>query len=118
VKNSAILKKTRKLIEGRGRWAQDYSSYTEDGRICESFEKEAFSFCLAGAVEKVVGKHKTVETPMKALADTIVSQGYKAFKLASNLDIVVSYNDHKGRSKRQVLAVLDKTIKRLVKEKK
>lgn len=98
-----LLVKTKNILEKKG-WTQNACSRDKDGNARLSLYPKAYSYCLGGAITKA---------GCGILYNTIQDQ--LALTLKNNRFSIVGWNDAKGRTKKQVIALLDKTITRLSK---
>lgn len=94
------LLRARELLEHG--WCQGAYARDADGHICKEHDGAAMSFCLAGATYRAAtessAKFSTYNGACLWLAD------------AFNGDCISEYNDAHGRTKAEVLDVVDRAI--------
>lgn len=100
-----VLRKIRKLFTRRGSWCQGVShEYKWEGN--EFNYNHIVSYCLVGAIQHYMDSYETKENISSELAKTIG-------KPDGGFPVIVRWNDMPSRRKRDVLRLIDKTIKRL-----
>lgn len=98
------LTRVRRLIESgwtRGAWAR-----TESGSPCWEDNTNAVCWCLSGAVQKVFSGDESTQTRID-LTRALVRN------LPAGFWDIPAWNDEPGRTKEEVLALIDKTIEGL-----
>lgn len=98
------FKKIRKLLANKKRWTKGCCARDKQGNQVRINSPDAASYCLIGAICKVV-----------LLDEQITLLNFSKEKLGRS---ITGWNDAKHRTHKQVIAFLDKIITRLKKEKK
>src|SRR5712664_2445257 len=95
-----FLKDVKKLLSKKGAWARGYFAYDKNGKKVGPTSKEAISFCLLGAAARIDGQAKP--------------EGLNFLRgaLPPRFDeSIPEYNDHRGRTQKQILALIDRAIR-------
>jgi hypothetical protein len=99
-----LLEEAKRLLVDRG-WCQGAMAKDEFGVECDEDAPEACHFCLAGALVRArtnLGEG-SVQAAENAIADVLgLDKSY----------LYVNWNDRAGRTKEQVLSVMDLAIKK------
>ncbi len=106
MKIETVLKKVYKLLEKREKWIKHASAVTKAGYGTSPCSKNAYGFCLSGAVRRVVRDEITYNSNIQAC-------NFLAQILGTD---VVDYNDAPTTRHAGVLATLRKAIKLAEKE--
>ena len=116
----SILKEARALLAEKG-WTQETFARDADGNWCDPFENNASCFCVTGALERAslqcTEKFKRIEKEffMRSVCNDISkilihSESVKE-KIKEYGDLsLAEWNDMDGRTQKEVIEVLDKTI--------
>lgn len=98
MKTLDVLVAARKLLKGAGKWAKGGDAFGKSGQWVDPRGRHAVCFCANGAIQAVSKAWQEVTAARSAL---------QQFTSPDNL---VSWNDRKGRTKREVLALFGKAI--------
>lgn len=103
------LQAARDLLAGEGAWLQGtFAGIDGEGNAAVGWsDPKANCWCMLGAMGKVSANGVDTALTEKALEDTVTSSGHRYH---SNLRIVSAFNDAKGRTQEEILAVFDKAI--------
>lgn len=93
---SQVLSEAADLLEKPGAWTQKALSRDASGRLVHPFSAGACSFCMAGAIGRVVG------TGSVYCEETLPAMDF----VEGILDRIPSYNDHPRRTQGQIVATL------------
>lgn len=102
------LIKIRKIIENG--WVQRYTAMDRHGSRCNPADKDAVKFCIIGAVYKGTGSYTLSEDPFhrREMIATLLRHA-----LPKENDSLIVFNDANGRTKEDILALIDRTIEKL-----
>jgi hypothetical protein len=93
------------------KWTRDTLARTKNGDSVEETAYNAACFCVAGALRKsLVSKQQTIKDVIRS--EEIFGEALESLKDTCGYD-VVTFNDQIARDKRQVIRLINKTIKRL-----
>lgn len=99
-----ILTRARKLLSNRKRWCQGASARDKRGLPTLPLSDNAVSFCAYGAIQRAsdgdIGQ-----------CDIILDK--EACRISKKKGNIASYNDARGRTHAQILALFDSAIARL-----
>jgi hypothetical protein len=106
-KTKATLIRAKELLSKPGAWIQNYSSKDDQGNSVPFTNDTACKFCLSGAIERAVievnGGMSYLSTAQCRSAVENANDNIKARG-------IVSFNDTHGRSKKEIIEVLDTAI--------
>lgn len=91
-----VLDEAKQLIIEKG-WAQGYYAKDAEGRLVDTMDPEACSFCIAGAISRV--QRRSSHRTRTAVFDAVRA-------VTPNEDIA-AYNDAWGRTKEEVIDLFD-----------
>jgi hypothetical protein len=94
-----IFLDARALLEDKTRWTKHTTARDASGRPCGVFQKEAHSFCLAGAIMKAAGTENFWSELGIPFSRKAIARGYNG---------VGHFNDELGHE--EVLKLLDEVI--------
>lgn len=100
------LQAAKQLLIEKG-WTQHASARLEDGTKCAADDPHACCFCLGGAICRVAGEYMP-GTASKYIPAWRFISGF----VAGNTSYcgAINFNDEVGRTKEEVIALLDKAI--------
>jgi hypothetical protein len=109
-----VLLRARRLI--RKGWCKGHAAEDKDGnRLNRSCEPGVARVCLSSGIEKATrqlkGSYLVAEEAHRLVRKAIEASRNRKDFTHGDLDVVVRYNDHRKRRKRDILRVLDKAIK-------
>jgi len=104
------LKAIKKLLRSRRRWTQGLGARDRLGREVSAVSRSAVCWCLDGAAMKVT------RYPMFQRRFVLRYEAVReAFGIAARTHYYVVWNDQRDRKHADVLAMLDRAIKRAMK---
>lgn len=107
MKTVTILKRARKLIE-KG-WTQELFARNEQGNRCSAESSAAVCWCIRGAMFAAVkGKFGDEFVEAETILESVIPPS-SLKGIGSNAPLVY-FNDRKGRTKAQVLALYERAI--------
>lgn len=98
-----ILRKMRDLLSKPGAWIKRALARDKDGESVHSCSPDACSFCLKGAINRFCPDLDDRTELVRVLEKNIKSPHLTMYE----------YNDSKHRRQSHVIALLDRTIKKL-----
>lgn len=100
-----VMREMRELLAEPERWTQRVLARTETHEATAPYYSDAVSWCLGGAIQKVIGElSPTIGYSIRNALDLAMRrQGSRAFNY-------VTWNDWTGRRHTDVLALLDLAI--------
>lgn len=99
-----ILTRARKLLSNPKRWCQWTSAKDKNGLSVSPFSKNAVSFCAYGSIERVTDGD---------IGECALILDKEAGRISKKKGDLVGYNDARGRTHAQILALFDSAISRL-----
>lgn len=97
------LERTRaKIVAG---WTQGGYAKNSLGKAVETRSKEAVSWCLWGALEASTARRSRVQIEALQLINSEVHRSSR-----HHFSNITTWNDYKGRTQAQVVAVLDRLL--------
>lgn len=108
--NKEIFIQMRELLKEKENWTQRAAARDINGFSCYPEEKEAFSFCLVGAAEKVISilsEKPRTETRIK------INEILRKFIPTKEYNSITKFNDDKNTTHEDIIKLLDKIINSL-----
>lgn len=113
MKTSKVLRAAANLIEERG-WTQGASAKSKTGRIVLVKSRSAACFCSSGAIERAARTGNEERSALLSLGATILASNVP--KYIHRTLRVVAWNDEDGRTKAQVLEMIERAARNSEKE--
>jgi hypothetical protein len=103
----AVLEGAKKILMEKG-WTQGHYAFTADHEPVHPTDERATCFCIAGAVSRAWNDLK-----YKGQRGTDAYKQLQAVSGRLHKEGPIDYNDKEGRTKEEVLALIDHTLKGL-----
>lgn len=109
-----ILTEARDLIAQPGKWSQGWLAKNSSGHDCASDDPDAGSFCLLGAIERVIGT--TTDREWSEGESVLFHNAVRLVESVTGEEYVSVWNDDPTRTQEEVVQAFSKAIE-IAKEK-
>ena len=108
-----LLLRLRELLVEEDRWTQYAEARNNDGYPVRHYSKFACSWCLTGAVARIANEHPEVKNGYHRLLSAL----NREVKITCHVADIQEWNDVEDRQHSEVIALLDRAIKRVRRKK-
>ena len=105
-----ILTRAREILTPEGAWIQNYPAMDSRGNSRDPEDRRASSWCLVGALERAAYDSSDSDPECTMLECAMLECATFALQAALGRDALAAWNDAPGRTREEVLHLLDRAI--------
>ena len=108
-----LLLRLKELLTDETRWTQYADARGEEGDPVPHYSVFACSWCLTGAVARIANEHPEVKNGYRRLLSAL----NRELRITGHIPDIQEWNDVEDRQHSEVIALLDRAIKRVRRKK-